>query len=452
MQPIGRRRFLARGATAAAATLGTGAAVAALTACSSDSDGSDGSAPARPGAATKPARLGDGSQAPFDHVVLLMMENRSFDHLLGWLPDADGRQHGLKYPDLTGTLHPTWDLGDHYQGCDYLDPQHQWPAGATQLNDGKGDGFLFTQVREGEQTPADLFPIGYFGQDAVPILGTLAEQYTTFDKYFAALNAGTWPNRIYQVAAATDVDFTGIILADGTAVPTSAIQTTIYDRLAAAGLTAGYYAYGEPMTAVFASKRYDAITHPVDDFFTACANGTLPNVAIVEPDFTSVSEETGVSNDDHPWGSIRVGEGYIQRVYEAVTRSPQWAKTVLVVTFDEWGGFYDHVVPPTVPDDNVNPNAGEHPDYKQLGFRVPCVVVSPWSPKQVVSAGPYEHCSVLRMIEWRWGLEPMTLRDKSARNLAEQLDFTLARPPVKLPKFTAPAPLACPAGSANGAT
>ncbi len=379
-----------------------------------------------------------------------MMENRSFDHLLGWLPGADGRQSGLKYPDLTGELHRTWDLGDQYQGCEYLDPQHQWPAGQTQLNGGAGDGFLFTQVHGGEREPADLFPIGCFGKDAVPILGKLAEQYTTFDKYFAALNAGTWPNRIYQVAAATDVDFTGIILPDGTAVPSSQIETTIWDRLAAAGLSGGYDAYGEPMTAVFASKKYESITHPVDDFFSACASGTLPNVTLVEPDYTSVSEETGVSNDDHPWGSIRVGEGYIQRVYEAVTQ-PQWEKTVLVVSFDEWGGFDDHVVSPQVQGDNVNPNPGSHPDYKQLGFRVPCIVASPWSPERIVSDGPYEHCSVLRMIEWRWGLEPMTLRDKTAKNLAEQLDFSLRRPAVQLPELTAPAPVACPAGSANGA-
>ena len=117
---------------------------------------------------------------------------------------------------------------------------------------------------------------------------------------------------------------------------------------------------------------------------------------------------------------------------------------MFVLNFDEWGGFYDHVAPPKVPDDNRNPQPGPHPDYSQLGFRVPCVVVSPWSPQTVVTDGPYEHCSVLRMIEWRWGLEPMTLRDRSAKNLAETLDFSLHRPPVRLPAFSAPQPVACP--------
>src|SRR4051794_11773402 len=218
---IDRRRFL---------TLGAGtAAAAALAACASDDAGTAGS----PGTSTasrrssRPQPVGDPKRAPFDHVVILMMENRSFDHLLGWLPGADGRQAGLSYPDLDGKSHPTWDNGDDWQGCAYEDPGHQWPQGQKHLNGGTGNGFLFTQVRDGETTPVDLWPISYYGPDALPIFGTLAREYTTFDRYFAALNAGTWPNRLYQIAAATDVDVTGTILSDGVAVPGSKIQTTI---------------------------------------------------------------------------------------------------------------------------------------------------------------------------------------------------------------------------------
>jgi phospholipase C len=425
--------------------LGLGAGVAATVALAACSGSAENSGKGLPGTTrARPSRLPAGKDAPFDHVVLLMMENRSFDHLLGWVPGADGRQAGLRYPDGTGTLHPTWDLGDEYQPCGYLDPQHQWEAARTQLNGGKVDGFLLTQVRtEADKEPADLWPISYYGRSAVPILGRLATQYTLLDHYFAALNAGTWPNRLYQVAAATDIDATGIILPNGTSIPASNIRTTIWDRLRDAGLTGGYYAYGEEMTKVFASRDYDSITHPVEDFFTACEQGTLPNLTLIEPDFTSASEEQGTSNDDHPYGSIRAGEAYVQRVYEAVTSSPQWDRTVLVINFDEWGGFYDHVVPPKVQDDNVNPNPGPHPDYRQLGFRVPCIVASPWSAPRVVHDGPYEHCSILRMVEWRWGLEPMTLRDRTARNLAEVLDFSRRRRAVELPAFTAPPVTAC---------
>ena len=311
MDAIDRRRFLALGGGAAAA--------AALSACSSGSRASGPTTSTRPRA----AKLGAGKDAPFEHVVILMMENRSFDHLLGWLPGADGRQAGLRYPDLTGALHPTWSLHDDYQGCTYMDPQHQWEAGRTQLNGGKGDGFLFTQVQDtSQQDPTDLWPIGYYPEAALPVLGTLARQYTTLDRYFAALNAGTWPNRIYLVAGTTDVDFTGLFLPDGTAVPTSALETTIWDRIADAGLSGGYYAYGEPMTKVFASRKYDAITHPVDDFFAHAKAGTLPNLTIVEPDYTSESEAAGTSNDDHPYGSIRSGEAYVARVYDAIDEGP----------------------------------------------------------------------------------------------------------------------------------
>ena len=439
MAQLDRRSFLALGASAAAA--------AALAACESDSKPlARASKTTSPRSATK--ALGNPKDAPFDHVVILMMENRSFDHLLGWLPGADGKQAGLEYPDLDGKIHSTWDNGEDWQGCKYEDPAHQWPDGEKQLNGGKGDGFLFTQVKPGQTAPTDIWPISYYGRDALPIFGTLAQQYTTFDKYFAALNAGTWPNRLYQIAAATDVDVTGDILPTGVAIPGSKIQTTIWDRAKDAGLTSGYYSYGEPMTSVFDSKKYESISHPVDEFFVAAARGTLPNITFIEPDFTSLAEYLGTSNDMHAHGSIRVGDGYIQRVYEAITQSPQWEKTVLVINFDEWGGFYDHIVPPEVQDDNVNPNPGPHPNYKQLGFRVPCVMVSPWSPKRVVSDGPYEHCSVLRMIEWRWDLPPMSLRDAKAKNLAEQLDFSLRRAPVTLPAFTAPEAVECPAGSA----
>src|SRR3954453_22884090 len=130
---IDRRRFLTLGAGAAAA--------AALAACSSDGSKATPAVTRRP-----PTTLPAGHDAPFDHVVLLMMENRSFDHLLGWVPGAEGRQAGLRYPDGAGKLHATWDLGHDYQPCDFLDPQHQWEAARTQLNGGKADGFLLTQV------------------------------------------------------------------------------------------------------------------------------------------------------------------------------------------------------------------------------------------------------------------------------------------------------------------
>ena len=365
-----------------------------------------------------------------------MMENRSFDHLLGWVPGVNGKQGGLTYPDASGTPTPTFDLGTDLQGCAFMDPKHDWESVAAQFHNGACDGWLTTQ------TSGDHYPIGYYTAAQVPVLGALAQNYTLFDNYYCSLLAATWPNRFYQLCAATDVDQTGVFPGPNEARP-SKLELSIFDRVLGAGRTAGYYSWGEPMTGLFASQRYDSISHPKDQFFADAAAGRLPNVVFVEPDYTLVSEVTGVSNDDHPHGSILVGEGYIAEVYNALRTSPQWDRLVFVVNFDEHGGFYDHVPPPQVADDNVNPNPGPHPDYTRLGFRVPAIAIGPFAPKKIETAGPYEHCSILSMIEWRFGLAPMTARDKNAKNLAEALDFTTRRGPYELPAFTAPAAVAC---------
>ncbi len=133
-----------------------------------------------------------------------MMENRSFDHLLGWLPGADGKQGGLSYVDKAGTSHTQWPLAPYWQGWQYADPQHGWQAAVTQYADGAMDGFLKTQPN------GDLYPIGYYIEADLPVLAKLARSYTTFDQYFCSLGAATWPNRFYMHSAATDIDDTGI--------------------------------------------------------------------------------------------------------------------------------------------------------------------------------------------------------------------------------------------------
>ena len=163
----------------------------------------------------------------------------------------------------------------------------------------------------------------------------------------------------------------------------------------------------------------------------------------VDPDWSLEKIFNGTSSDFHPPSSSRVAERLIADVYEALSTSPQWNRLVFVLNFDESGGFADHVPPPTVADGNVNPAPGDHPDYAQLGPRVPCIVGGPFAPAGVVTDGPYEHCSILRMIEWRWGLEPMSARDANARNLAETLDFTAATKPVTIGAFDVPAPTEC---------
>ena len=166
-------------------------------------------------------------------------------------------------------------------------------------------------------------------------------------------------------------------------------------------------------------------------------------MVFVDPDYTAHAEFNGTSNDFHPYGSIQVGQEFVAEVHDAMANSPQWDDSVFIMNFDESGGFYDHVPPPTVQDDTVLPGPGPFPDLKRLGFRVPAIAMGPFAPQRIETDGPYEHCSILKMIEWRWDLEPMTVRDRTAKNIAETLDFSQRRDPVTLPEFTAEPATVC---------
>src|SRR5947209_5144656 len=258
-----------------------------------------GAALARPVVASALPKPGS---APFDHVVVLMFENRSFDHLLGWLPGSDGQQVGLQFADQTGTVYPTYALGPDTQGCDYLDPDHSWEGFVTQFDNGANDGWLQTPA---DRDAADTFPIGYYGAADVPALGAFAQSYTVLDRYFCSFAGETFPNRFYQHAARTDRDH-------NMGITQSTLGPTIWDRLAAAGLSAGYYFVDEPFIALWGSK-YLPITHPVAQFLADAAAGTLPNVSFVDPSFAN--EGQGQSGDYHPHGDIRAGEAFLSQIY-----------------------------------------------------------------------------------------------------------------------------------------
>jgi phospholipase C len=314
--------------------------------------------------AAKPVPM--ANKTGIQHIVLVMMENRSFDHFLGWLPGAAGQQSGLSYPDKSGASHPTFALAPDYQGCGYADPDHTYQGARIQYDNGACDGWL----RAGTD---DLFPIGYYTRSDLAFLGNAAPAWTTLDHYFAAILAPTYPNRIYQHAAQTD-------RLDDSLLPISTLPT-IWDRLAERGIEGRYYYSDFPILAFWGSK-YVPISHPVTDFFADCAAGTLPHVSYVDPRFQG--EEEGISGDDHPHGDIRDGEAFLNSVYRAVTTSPNWRHTVLVINFDEWGGFFDHVPPAVAPIPATDAALGSD---GRRGFRVPAMVISPWSPRGRVASG-----------------------------------------------------------------
>lgn len=418
-----RRQFLeAAGITAAVAGLG---------ACSDDGSDTDDS-----GSGSPKSSLPAAADAPFDTVVVLMMENRSFDHFLGWLPGVDGKQAGLSYVDSAGKSQDTYNIAPDWQGCELQDPFHLWQAMESQYNKGAMDGFLKLQP------VGDHFPISYYVKEDLPILAAMAEGYTTYDQYFSSMMGPTWPNRVYQLCATTDIDYTGFFPKPGEPKPVK-LDLAIFDRLQDAGLTAAYYSFGEPMTGLFESGKYDDISYHYDRFLEDSAAGDLANVVFLDPDYTAAAELNGTSNDFHAYGSIQVAQEFIAQVHDTLVASPQWDDMVFIMNFDESGGFYEHVPPPTVQDDTVLPGKGPFPDLKRLGFRVPAIAMGPFAPQKIESAGPYEHCSILKMIEWRWDLEPMTIRDETALNIAETLDFSTRRDPVTLPPFIAEPAVVC---------
>jgi phospholipase C len=378
--------------------------------------------------------LPEPAEAPFDTVVVLMMENRSFDHLLGWLPGANGRQRGIVYRDKEGIGRETWPLAPDFQGCHHLDPDHTWEGIRDQYAGGRCDGFLRTPSAK----LGDLFPIGYYREGDLPILGALAKGYTTFDNYFCSMMGPTWENRLYQLTGTTQIMDNCDYPKDAEARPV-AIQTTIFDRVREAGLAAGYYYHASPITKLFQSRKYDDISYPIERFWADAREGNLANVVFIDPDYSDLAEDMGTSNDYHPWSNLLAAEGFVAQVHDAVKKSPQWNRMVFVLNFDEHGGFFDHVAPPACEDDTEV--AG--PDLKRLGFRVPAIAMGPFAPRKIEKAGPYEHCSILKMIEWRWGLAPLRVRDRQAKNLAEALDFTIHREAINLPSFLPPEPAAC---------
>ena len=255
-----------------------------------------------------------------EHVVVLMMENRSFDHFLGWVPGADGVQRGLEYPDRNGEMHSIFPLAPEFQGCAYGDPDHSYNGGRTQFDGGACDGWLRARTD-------DLFPIGYYTAADLDFYRGAIPAWTTFDHYFCAILGPTYPNRLYMHAAQTDRLRNTLVIST---------LPTIWDRLLGAGLTGTYYYNDLPVTALFGGRLLP-ISKPYDQFLADAAAGRLPHVSFVDPRF--VGEEAGTSNDDHPFADVRNGQVFLNEVYEAVTSSPNWENTVFVVNYDEWGGF-----------------------------------------------------------------------------------------------------------------
>lgn len=356
---------------------------------------------------------------PLDTFVVLMMENRSFDHYLGWLPGADGRQAGLHFSDPQGRLHATHRLGSDFQGCGFLDPDHSWQGGRTQLDHGMMDGFLRAQ--------SDVFSIGYYTEPDLPFTPHMAKAFTAFDRFFCSILSSTYPNREYMHAAQSYGMMDNSLPVSSGGFP----DTTIFASLSAAGVSNRYFYTDIPVSALWGEPGLARSSH-VQQYYEQAAAGTLPALSFVDPSFQG--EDQGTSGDEHPHGDVRVGQAFIADVVHAFMESPQWRRGALFVIYDEWGGFFDHVVPPRVPDLRASPDLDK--DFGQMGFRIPAVVVSPYARRGHVDHSIYGFESILKLIRYRYAIPPLTPRDLYANNIAAAFDFE--HPNFQPPKLPTP--------------
>lgn len=341
--------------------------------------------------------------ATVDHIVVMMMENRSYDHMLGSRSlveglGGDGMPAGAANPNKAGQMVSAFPA----QELCVLDPPHSWDAAREQLDGGKCDGFI-RAYQDAQGAAANNDTMSYLTRDIVPVTYALADAGTTCDRWFSSVLGPTWPNRMYLHSAQSD----GLKAND---IPENGFSwKTIYHRLSAAGIDWAYYFSDVPILAVIEDLDLSGhIRRVMNDFLDDAAKGQLPRVAVVDPAFTS--------NDDHPPHHPGLGQQFLSLIYGALARSPQWSRTMMVLTYDEHGGFFDHVVPPMAADDRADQG------FSQLGFRVPALVMGPWVKGGQVSSVVHDHTSVLAHIEHMFGLEPLTARDAAAADLSDCLD------------------------------
>jgi phospholipase C len=397
---------------------------------------------------------GDDGPDGITTYVYLMMENRTYDHLLGarsmeGLP-GDGLRPGFSNPDINGQMvapyAATLDRGTPIATVCDIDPPHGWTASHNQFNTGAMDGFLRVHQTAHGGLASATEPMKYLTRQHVPITWALADEYTVCDRWFASVMGPTLPNRAYwHTGTSFGLDDNQEVLDKFASVPVP----TIYNRLADAGVEWRYY-FGNlavvsllgnpgpfqldlgPTDGTGRVRRFGDARFSAGQFFKDAAAGTLPPVVYIDPAFGN--------NDDHPPVHPILGQELIAAVYTALAKSPQWKNIMLVITYDEHGGYFDHVPPPTTADDTLE-RFGV-PGFQQLGFRVPALVIGPYAKQRYVSSVQYDHTSALKHLQNTFGLERLTARMDAANDLSDCIDMDrLAAkdpaPPIELPVLNA---------------
>ena len=340
---------------------------------------------------------------PIKHVIVVMNENRSFDHYLGKLgeagkADVDGWSASFTNPDKNGVKVSPEHLSS---ACLSSDIPHGWTAMHAQWNDGGMNGFVTSAASDAGNGHHAL---GYYDQTDLPFYYWLAKTFAISDRYFSSVIGPTWPNRqyLYMGSSYGNKSTSGTKITD---------EPTIFDALTKAGVSWRVYTDGSPrQDCIGWSKGHDG-TAKYAEFVADLKASTLPQVVFLDP--------SGDNQDEHPPNSVYTGEQWARDVMANVVSSPLWSTTALFYTYDEAGGLADHVPPPKACLADPTQTA-----FDRLGFRVPIYVVSPWARPGYVSHRTHEHASIVRFIETVFDLGALTARDANSDAMLDMFDFT----------------------------
>lgn len=382
----------------------------------------------------------NGKDIPVEHVLVMMMENRSFDHYFQKLPeygqpDVEVAPADFSNPGVDGEPVPIF----HDDAFCFVDTNHGWSGVHQQVNGGKMDGFFATSEGNHEvpvngtlEMLSGRRALGYYDGADLPFYYWLANEFSIADHYHSSVLGPTFPNRMFLYAASSFGNTYNTI---------AEAENTLVDYLEKREIDWKIYATGTPGFGIFVAthlKYADEHLRTIDDYFADAAAGTLPQFAFVDP---NIGREGPDNDDEHPPAMAQVGEQLVASVISALTQSPAWEKSALFLTYDEHGGLFDHVVPPPAcpPDDSPVKLQPGDPDvpFDQLGIRVPMMVISPYAKKHFVSHHVYDHTSIVRFVEAKFVMPALSNRDANAEAPWEMFDFDAA-PHKSPPTITIP--------------
>ena len=393
-------------------------------------------------------------QDKIKHVVVLMEENRSFDHMCGFFPGVNGlngteynllnvsdpnskRIYVNKTSPYVGPFDPNHGCGATTDKVYGVTDSHQPSAHAVPTMDG------FAQF-EGKHHKDPSSVLNMFTPETLPVMSTLAAEFNLFDKFFCSVSGPTWPNRLFQLLGTSRGDTSTSHWNDhGVLYP----GKTLFDLFDEAGYESKFYYADVPLEAMIVERlSFDPTKfHTMDDFKKDARQGSLPTFSYMNPRwFVDPVDPFKGANDQHPDHNVANGERLMKDVYEILRDSPNWNNTLFIITYDEHGGFYDHV--PTeeapAPGDDIPSFPEKDFGFNRTGLRVPTMLISPWVEKGKVIGAPenqgdsqYELTSIIKTMREMFGLgEPLTKRDAWAASFADQfLDTPRTDCPMTLP-------------------